>query len=247
MQSRSIRTMLFRSSRTLWFGFLICMKIYQWRSSGGTFSRKCGLCFVSVEHTLGFLGLQTVCLNKVSPFSARHIGDSCGIRWQWTFVDTNMHTHWPSGLSCNRSRLVPNSGPWYLLTLLLWLIFQFYACLSSSLPEAGPEMLKLSPSPSESNSQSHALTLPHSVFLRTLRNTWNTLSYLLMQVWFPSGRCMVRGQDPSHHGIPSVWHTSGAKETLGPELLAHFINTIRGQYQMILKGVLIVSVFGFKQ
>lgn len=54
---------------------------------------------------------------------------------------------------------------------------------------------------------------------------------------------MVRGQDPSHHGIPSVWHTSGAKQTLGPELLAHFINTIQGQYQMILKGVLIVSLF----
>lgn len=119
MQSRSIRTMLFRSSSTLRFGFLICTKIHEWRTSGGTFSRKCGLPFVSVEHTLGFLGLQTVCLNKVSPFSARHIGDSCGIRWQRTFVHTNMHIRWPSGLSCNRSRLVPNSESRYLLTLLL--------------------------------------------------------------------------------------------------------------------------------
>lgn len=52
----------------------------------GTSSIKGGLPFVTAEHIFGFCqrlhlpSLQTVHLNKVSPFNAPQTGDSC---WQW--------------------------------------------------------------------------------------------------------------------------------------------------------------------
>lgn len=170
-----------------------------------------------MEHTLHFLGLQTVHLNKVSPFFCTpHWGFLLALDWwQLTFVDSGTHMRWPSVLSCNVPRLVPNSGPLYLLSLLLWIIFfQIYKCLSSSfhevlpsaLPEALPQMFKLSPSPSESNPSITCFnTTP--LFSRTLRNTWNTLNCLLM--W-----CVIPFQD-------NVWLLRAGLLTMYPQCLAY--------------------------